>query len=54
MELDDIVEVGALWNNISKTEIIIRALNSKNIAFDLYISREQAQNLIIELERLLL
>jgi hypothetical protein len=52
--LDDVMEIGALWNTISKDELVIRVLDATSNTFDIYLTREQAENLEKEIHRLLI
>lgn len=52
--LDDVVEIGALWNNVSKDELVIRVIDTTTNTFDIYLTREQAENIEKEIHRLLI
>ena len=54
IKIDELDELCIVWNNISKTEIIMTAceLDDRN-TIQIYMSREQAEKLVKELKEFL-
>ena len=51
IKLKDVEDIDVLWNNLSKTEIILVIEDSQHNNHEIYLSREQANTLADELKK---